>query len=244
MKSRLLNFCLIFLWFVSLCFGYKYEDTMKRTFTINPDGIVNLETLRGNIEISTASGNEVYIRATVMSDSHPELEKVQVKFEADAGSVTATADGNLAESKVDIDYYLRVPEKLTSVRIITHSGEIKAKGEYKDIDLKTGNSDIDFKGNFTKCRLTTANGDIDVHVKGILGGDLSAKSINGSIEVELKPGSRFIIRGGTQTGSIRSDFECRIAKDIIGSKIEGTLHDGAYNIHLNTINGNIGLYSQ
>lgn len=243
MKTMPAIFILMFVC-VSHGFAYKYENTMKREFTVNPDAAVKLETLRGDIEISTYSGSEVKIKAIVMSDEKNELEKVKIKFAAGPDLVTASANGKIMKSKVNIDYYLKIPARLKSVHITTYSGEIKARGAYRDIDLNTTIGEIDFKGSFTGCKLKSANGDIDVYVKGALKGNILAETTNGSIGVELKPGSEFTIDGSTFTGSIRSDFETTITGDTKGSKIKGTFRGGTYNVDLKTINGNIILYSQ
>jgi len=162
MKTRLLIFFFIFFGFVSFGFGYKYESSVKRTFSINPDGIIRLTTLRGNIEISTYSGKEITIKAVIMSDDRSEIDKIKINFETGTDSVIVTSNGKLTKSKVGIDYYLKIPVNLKSLHVTTRSGEIEARGTYRNIDLNTANGEIDFRGEFTVCKLTSANGDIDI----------------------------------------------------------------------------------
>jgi len=81
-------------------------------------------------------------------------------------------------------------------------------------------------------------------MKDTLKGDISAKSTNGSIEITLKSGSNFTIDGSTLTGSIRSEFNTEITRDLMGSEIKGTVENGTYNIHLRTVNGNLNVIRQ
>ena len=241
MRTRLLIFFLMLFCFVSVGFGYKYETSVKRTFPIKPDGIVRLTTLRGNIEISTHSDSDITIKATIMSDDRSEIDKIKINFEAGADSVIVTSNGKLAKSKVDIDYYLKIPVNLKSLHVTTRSGEIEARGTYGNIDLNTTNGEIDFRGGFTGCKLNSANGDIDIYMKDTLKGDISAKSTNGSIEISLKSGSGFTIDGSSITGSIRSEFNTTIGRDLTGFKIKGTVESGTYKIVLRTVNGDLNL---
>jgi DUF4097 and DUF4098 domain-containing protein YvlB len=242
MKIRVFTFILISSWFV--CFIYGAENTIKRSFPLSQQGSVRLETVRGDIDISTHSGNEVKIEAIVSADNSAELEKVKLTFEAEADSVFISTTPDTITAKANIEYYLKVPGRLKSLHMSTRGGEIKSRGTYGHIDFKTANGEIDFRGDFSGCQLASANGDIDVYIKDILSGDISAKSINGSIKIALKPGSGFSVEGSTVTGSIRSEFSTGMTSEPVGSKITGTVNDGAHKLQLRTVNGNIQLLRQ
>ncbi|UCH94675.1 MAG: DUF4097 family beta strand repeat protein [Candidatus Aminicenantes bacterium] len=246
MKTKLLIFIFVVIAYAFFAFGSPDENTIKRSFTINQEGTVRLETLRGDIQVSTHGGNEVKLEAIVSTgdDDRAEFEKVKLEFEADANSVIIYTSPNIISLKADIDYYLKVPEKLKSLRLSTRSGKIKTRGTYRDIDLKTANGEIDFSGEFTGCKLRSANGDIDVYMRDTLKGDVTVESTNGSIKIAFKPGSGFAVEGKTLTGSIRSEFDTTTTSDLEGSKIKGTINDGTYKLNLATVNGNIQLLRQ
>jgi DUF4097 and DUF4098 domain-containing protein YvlB len=242
MKIRVFTFILISSWFVSFIFGA--ENTIKRSFPLSQQGSVRLETVRGDIDISTHSGNEVKIEAIVSADNSAELEKVKLTFEAEADSVFISTTPDSISAKANIEYFLKVPEKLKSLQLSTRGGEIKSRGTYGHIDFKTANGEIDFRGEFSGCQLASANGDIDVYIKDILSGDISTKSTNGSIKITLKFSSGFSVEGSTVTGSIRSEFSTRVTSEPVGPKITGTINNGTYKLDLRTINGNIQLVRQ
>ncbi|MCP5048590.1 MAG: DUF4097 domain-containing protein [bacterium] len=247
MKNRCLTIVLIILivmMSVPMVYGYKYEETTKRTFPISTAGTLRLNTLRGNIEISTHNDAEIEITAIIMSDNSSEIEKVNIKFETGNDSVTVSNDEKTGEIKARVDYRLKVPGGLKFVWLTSQSGEIKSRGKYGNIQFRAPNDEIDFRGSFTRCRLETGNGDIYAYVKGTLSGDLSAKSGNGDITVELKSRSDFKISGNTSTGSIRTDFRITTKTDVNGSRINGAINDGTHQLELDSINGDIVLLKQ
>jgi DUF4097 and DUF4098 domain-containing protein YvlB len=242
MKIRVFIFILITGWLVSFIFGA--ENTIKRSFPLSQQGSVRLETVRGDIDVSTHSGNEVKIEAIISADDSAELEKMKLIFEAKADSVFISTTPDSIPAKANIEYFLKVPGKLKSLQLSTLGGEIKSRGTYGNIDLKTTNGDIDFQGDFTGCQLASANGDIDVYIEDILSGDISAQSTNGSIKVTVKPDSIFTVEGSTVTGSTRSDFSTTLTSEAVGTKITGTIANGPHKLQLSTVNGDIQLLKQ
>jgi len=242
MKTRLFTFILISSWLV--CFTFGAENTIKQSFPLNQAGSVRLETVRGDIDISTHSGNEVKIEAIVSADDSAELDKMKLTFEAKAGSVFISTTPESITAKANIQYFLKVPVKLKSLFLSTLGGEIKSRGTYGDIDFKTTNGEIDFQGELSGCQLASANGDIEVYVKDILSGDIFVKSANGSIKVIVKSDSNFSAEGSTVTGSIRSEFSTGATSEPVSQKITGTINNGTYKLNLDTVNGDIQLLRQ
>jgi DUF4097 and DUF4098 domain-containing protein YvlB len=226
---------------VSFAYGYRHENTIKHVFPINPDGEFRLKTVRGDIYLSTHTGNEVIVKAILTAEEKSGLEKADIKFEADAGAVIVSTGNNMVTSGIEIQYDLKVPGNLKSVYITTFNGKIESRGAYREIDLWAANGDIEFKGGFTGCRLKSGNGDIEVEVRHSLKGDISGESGNGSIRLELGADSDFTIEGGTRTGVIRSDFETTITDAFMGSGIKGTVGKGTHNVKLKVVNGDISV---
>jgi len=242
MKTRVFTFLLISSCLV--CFTFGAENTIKQSFSLSPSGSVRLETIRGDIDISTHSGNEVKIEAIISADDSAELEKMKLIFEAEADSVFISTTPDSITAKANIEYFLKVPGKLKSLYLSTRGGEIKSRGTYGAIDFKTANGDIDFQGEFSGCQMTSTNGDIEVYVKDTLSGDIFVKSVNGSIKVTVKPGSNFSVEGSTVTGSTRSEFSTGETSEPVSQKITGTINNDTYKLNLNTVNGDIQLLKQ
>lgn len=242
MKTRVFTFLFISSWLV--CFTFGAENTIKQSFPLSQSGSVRLDTLRGDINISTHSGNEVKIEAIISADDSAELEKMKLIFEAEADSVFISTTPDSITAKANIEYFVKVPGKLKSLFLSTLGGKIKSRGTYGNIDFKTANGDIDFQGEFSGCQLASTNGDIEVYVKEVLSGDIFVKSTNGSIKVTVKPDSNFSVAGSTVTGSIRSEFPTEVSSEPFNPKITGAINNGTYKLNLDTVNGDIQLLRQ
>ena len=225
---------------VSFVFGSQ-EKNIKRSFPIEPGGTLILKTFRGDIEISTYSGNEVNMEAIIYAEERTEADKMTIETEAGRNSVIISTPPTASSIQADIDYYLKVPGNLDTLQLSTLNGEIKLKGTYNRLDLTTLNGDIDVSGEFIGGSIISTNGDIEISLKGALSGDISVRSTNGSIEMTVKPGSDFTVEAGTVSGSIRSEFDTTITASLAGSQLKGTIDKGTYKVSITTVTGDIRL---
>lgn len=246
--KKVLIYVLIYIMALTLAgnyaLAYRHENTIKRTFSLNPEGTVRVKTIRGDIEVSTHTGNEVKLEAIVFGENSADVDKMKIEFETTADSVTIYTPADMNTVNVDIDYFLKIPANLDTVQLSTLSGEIKIKGAYKHLISTSYNGDIDVEGGFSLCELNSTNGEIEVWLEQNLSGDISAKSTNGSLKIKMGEESNFSVTGHTVTGDIRSEFNTGITGDLSGAQIKGTIKDGTYKIDLKTVNGDIQLLKQ
>lgn len=224
--------------------AYRHENAIKRTFTLNSGGTVRVKTIRGDINVSTHSGNEVKLEAIVFGENNADVDKMKIEFETAADSITIYTPADMNTVNVDIDYILKIPANVNTVQLSTLSGEIKVKGTYKHLISTSYNGDIDVEGGFSLCELNSANGEIQVWQDQSLSGDITTKSTNGSIKIKIGEESNFTVTGHTVTGDIHSEFNTGITGDMSGTQIKGTIKDGTYKINLETVNGDIQLLKQ
>lgn len=244
MKPRMWIFLIVILILTFNHYGYGYEETRNWQFTIQPRGMFSFNTMRGNIEVSTSSGNQVKIKIIAMAQHRFELEKELFTIESKNESVKMTSSRAFQDAQVDFDIFITVPEHLHSVEIITLNGEITARGTYPGTLFKTVTGDIDFKGNFTSGLFYSINGDINLFVKGVLSGPITADSTNGSIQVEINADSDFTVEGKTNTGSIHHEFQFTLEETLTGSTIKGQVNTGNHRVSLLSINGDIDILRQ
>jgi DUF4097 and DUF4098 domain-containing protein YvlB len=82
-----------------------------------------------------------------------------------------------------------------------------------------------------------------VHVLDRVRGTLSAKTVNGSIDVSLPPGSGVTFEARTLTGGINAaGITVNRPRYGPGARASGTVGDGALHIDAKTINGSITLH--
>lgn len=242
MIKRLIVLCIltmILLAAVPAILGSQYEDNIKKSFPIDTTGQFFLDTPRGNIKLSTHSKNQVDIYVTISSEVSGETSKADIQFNSSGSSVKVTAGKQLLDASVNIEYTVEVPENLKEAELITRLGEIKSRGKFGQLILKTTTGEIDFKGNAAKALLQSANGDIEIDFRGAMKGDWTVKNVNGSIQTEIRSSSQFSISGYSATGTIHSDFKSVTKIGPNGSQITGKINDGTYLLRLETINGDI-----
>lgn len=241
MKRRFFVFFILLYAFISSAYGYRYENTIERSFPIIPDGTFKLSTVRGDVSVSTYEGNEIKIEVIFGAGNKEELQNAVLKFAVKSYSVIVTGSPQLDRSSLSVQYHLKIPEGLKSSSILTRMGTIKARGHYGDIRFQTAGAEITFRGSFKDSRFDSLNGDIDITVRGTLDGSLKAETANGSIWLSLLDDSSFDIEAATRTGIIRSDFALKTQKNFMGIKMTGTNGDGTYQIKLQAANGDITL---
>lgn len=249
MIKRLIVLCIIMIIMIIMpmapvLYGSQYEDNIKRSYPLDPSGSFVLDTPRGNIKLSTHRKKQVDIYVAISSDMGGEAGKVKISFGSKGGIVKVSAGKQLLNANVNLEYTVKVPENLKDTQLITRLGEIKARGKFAGLTLKTTTGEIDFRGNAGKALLQSANGDIEFDIRGAMKGDWTAKNINGGIKAEIRSASHFSISGYSATGSIRSEFKSVTKIGPNGSQITGKINDGTHLLRLETINGDIKILRQ
>jgi DUF4097 and DUF4098 domain-containing protein YvlB len=248
MKTRLLllisMLILMLVILVSNCTnggGSSYKKIMEKKTVIDPDGQINIVCAHGNIDISTHKGKEILLTALVKSDSKIDPDDIVINLESNNKSFNILPGTKPPKPGISTDYILEVPEGLPAVHLTARSGDIRAKGVYKQFEMKTVNGRIIFQGEFTGSVFTSANGNMDVRVTDTLKGDMTARSTNGSVTLALYPDSGFRVNAQTVGGTVQNDFEIPVKKDRRGLLLSGTVNNGEYKIDINTVNGSIKL---
>ena len=220
-------------------YGSQYEDNIKKSFPLDANGTLLLDTVRGNINLSTHSKNQVDVYVSTASDIKGEIQKAEILFRSTGSVVKVTADEQLLKANVSVEYFVEVPENLNEIQLITRLGEITSHGNYGKLRLHTNTGKIDFKGNATQGFMQSANGNISASIRGELKGNLTIKNVNGDIRVKIRSASDFTINGKSTTGTIRSDFKSVTKSDPKGSHITGKINNATHLLKLETINGDI-----
>jgi hypothetical protein len=229
---------------VPLLYAERFENTIKKTYPLDPGGTFHLDTLSGKIDVATHGADKVEIKIYIMSDIEAELKKVPINLRVTQDAVKVSTGKQLLGAKVNVEYTITLPHHLKETVLISRLGDLKARGKYRNLSLKTTTGEIDFKGSFEKGYLESANGEIDAYVRGALDGNLTIKNINGDINVELRSSSDFTITGKSSTGSIRSEFKSITRISANGATITGSSNLGTHQLKLESINGDIKILKQ
>lgn len=238
-KKILLAIVILFFAFFSFVHGYKYEETINKSFKISADGSFSLKNINGEVKVLTYDGDEIKVRAEKGSNDKTYFEELKIVFEKSGNKLKIYTERKRKNCRVTIDYLVKIPERFGSTIISVVNGKIVADGNLKDIKLKTVNGKIVYSGNFKKGEISSVNGSVHVFTEDKVSGDISVTTVNGSVSIELNKDSDIEVKAGTVNGSIKSDFNLKKTKGFIGSKATGSVNKGDYYIKLKTVNGSI-----
>jgi DUF4097 and DUF4098 domain-containing protein YvlB len=72
-------------------------------------------------------------------------------------------------------------------------------------------------------------------------GQLDARTVNGSVTVEMPAPTDLEVEAATLNGSISSDFPLTLQGKMSPQKLRGTIGKGGRQLHLETVNGDVSL---
>jgi hypothetical protein len=161
------------------------------------------------------------------------------KCEADRG---ISGDGDLKDVHVEVDFTIQVPEgvKLDANDV---NGGIDALDLAGDIEAKTVNGAI-HATTTGLVEATTVNGSINAAMgKGTWDRLLRFEAVNGSIKLRLPHEVNADLSAQSVNGTLESDFPVYVEGKMLGrsSKIGGKLGKGGGELHIETVNGSITL---
>lgn len=191
--------------------------------TIEVSGVsadIEVDGILGEQSLGTVSGD---IESNNVAD---DLEAESVSGDID---ITGTGtDANTETATVSGD-----------VTVTNASGSVEAESVSGDVEI-TG-------GVFDDAHFESVNGDILFHAELTRRGDLSAETVNGSVDIEFTKSvsARFDIE--TFNGSIKNCFGPkpeRTSRYSPGLELSFTMGDGQASVEIETLNGNVHICDQ
>jgi len=171
------------------------EDTINKSFTVGPGGILLLDTDRGSIQVKGQEGNRVdieIIREAKTSDSTKAKEifdYLQFDFKQNGNDVTVhgtkTTNSSKNLNKLNIKFIISVPQSY-NVDLGTSGGSISVDDLEGSVDIRTSGGSLgldNIKGPMTG---ETSGGSITV---GEIQGKVKVNTSGGSIHIENAHGT-------------------------------------------------------
>ncbi len=232
-------------------------NTFQWTGKLAPGQLIEIKGVNGRIRADATEGRDVEVFAEKSSRrSDPSEVRIQVVDNGNGTTICAvypSKDGrpnecrpgesghmNTRNNDVKVEFTVRVPQ---GVRFTgrTVNGGIQADRLGADVEARTVNG---------KIVLSTSAAAIAETVNGSIHATLGApawtgarkfETVNGSIEVELPPGSTTEWTGSTVNGRIQTDFPVTVRGHLGYRTIRGTLGSsgGGRELKMNTVNGSI-----
>ncbi len=240
----------------SVPFGREmFEDRFEKEIPVAPDVTVQIRDLSGDVTVDTHESDAVKVEAVkrVWAETAREAEdrsadyKVVVEQEGNEVRIGAQlvddAPGWLP-ARCTVDYKVLVPAGAI-LRVDLTNGDVTVKGVRGGVELRSTNGDIVTKGLSGSVVATSINGDVEI--RSAEPGDLSLKTVNGDIrldllalgdgehsvgatrgeiEASLATGMSVEFTASTMHGEIDLDLPCTVARRS-STRLEGRLGDAA-----------------
>lgn len=240
MKSYKLTFILSL---VALFFAYNvsYARTsfdnqdpyLTKTFTINGEGKLHVETSGGSIDVSGKNGNQVTVEMYVKKngswsdwfgsddDLKDALEEYNIDINQQGSQVNAIAKRkgkSWGSNKLSISFKVTVPKNM-STELNTSGGSISLANVTGEQKVNTSGGSLNFDKITGNTLARTSGGSINVNsFEGILdaktsGGSIRLSNSTGELNVQTSGGSIVMdgingsVEATTSGGSIKADIE-------------------------------------
>ncbi len=231
------------------CF-YQYRAKASRTDTIGyslkNDGLVDLTTFNGRIEVRKYEKPGVWLERTTTCRSRTEEEALEGLDLIDPDVVTSedklsvkVTNPRSRRHQFQVDFIALVPEQAGLV-LNTSNGQIQVEGIQGNLSAHTSNGAVTARDSGKeKVNIRTSNGKI---LAERLSGDLDIHTSNGRVEILGCPGE---IKVRTSNGSVAIDLEGEsVSRDIVAETSNGGVRcrlPGSYSGEVNarTSNGSV-----
>lgn len=236
---KLLFTYLVFFFFTNsqTTFAQKSREEEK-TFTLDKDGYVSIETYKGTINVETWDKAEVYIHVKIEADTdgwsstdpEEQLENIKIKYDASKSSVRIESKYDKShnfwgsENLALVHYKIKIP-KTAKLEIDDYKSDTDIKNLQADIKMETYKGRVDISGLSGGVDLETYKGDARIDFTE-LKNSCRLETFKGSMELKLPSNSKFDLDIDTDR---KGDFDCdfdyssngRNREDIIRGSVNG-----------------------
>lgn len=201
--------------------GRYYVTEIKRNFTVQPAGTLEMSGIQGDIDITVWPKNEVQIIERMRMDVYTEEEAKRAVEETKA-SYRQSGDrvivGGMERSRnwINSDFQISLPATF-NIDVSTNGGDISARQIKGTTRLRTSGGDVTLLETGGNVRAATSGGNITVRDAE---GDIDIKTSGGDLELERIKG---LLTGTTSGGNI-------------------TLRGASKDVRLRTSGGDVEIY--
>jgi len=246
--------------------GFNFEDfdldhrewieSFRWAGVVPDQHTVWIRNLNGPVSIEAAEGDSVVVTADKSwhrSDPHvvdimaiPQDGSVTVCAVWEGEQASCEARGHYAMNKVRhndvaVRFTVQVPAGV-QVDVSTVNGRLEADGVRGPLKLMTINGSIDATTAMGGIDATTVNGGIDATIEDLgPDGDVTLKTVNGSISLALPAGLNADLDAQTVAGRVNTDFPVQVAGRISSRHVQAKIGTGGRRVELRTVNGSIDL---
>ena len=193
-------------------------ETVDKTLSMQPGGMLRLKTFSGRVRITGGSGDQVVIHA-VRRGRQDRLDDIKLEITQRGNTVEVDANHRLVERRndnvVETDFDIQVPAR-TRLDIKTFSAPVTVIGVSESQKIDGFSSEIRIEatqwGDGNSLDINTFSGDVNLRLPDNARGDIDFNSFSGRFEsdlpVTLSNSSRRNFRGALNGGG-SGDFRLK-----------------------------------
>jgi putative adhesin len=244
------SFCALFL----LALGAQASDhsgsvteEFHQTYSITPDGRVELDNINGGVHVSVWDRNEVKVDAVKFADTKEKLD--EMKIEVDSGKDYLSLRTKYPEHRWGnnnpggVEYTLTVPRTIRLDEIKLINGSLDVTGVKGEVRASCINGRLEAHDLAGRAELSTINGKLDARFAQLPGQSIDLNSVNGSVDLTIPSDSNAVIEASTVSGGIHNDFGLHVNNHrFVGHDLQGELGKGGTRIKLSNVNGRVEIH--
>lgn len=226
----------------------QFRREFHQTYNLNPTGEVSLENINGNVQITGWDRNEVKVDAVISAASQDTLDHIKVSVNSSPGAIEIKTDfphGSFNHhGNWRVNYVLMAPRRAAIDKLDLVNGSIELSDMLGDVRASSVNGSIHARDLSGAVHLSAVNGPVEASfANGELSSPVSASSVNGPITIILPSGVHADVSASTVNGSIDNNFGIQVTGRLVGHSLHGTIGNGGVEIRLSSVNGPIHIRS-
>lgn len=225
----------------------ELREEFHQTYPLKAQGKVSLDNLNGNVRVVTWDREEIKVDAVKRAKKQEYLDLVKIEVDAKADRIRIKSKHTEPKSRKDrnnsasVDYVLTVPRQCRLDKISTVNGGVEIENVNGDVEAESVNGPVTATGLAGEVELSTVNGQLKAGLVE-LKKPVSLKSVNGSVTLAVPANANANVSADTVNGSIENDFSLTSKKHFpVGRSLDGKLGEGGSKIKMSTVNGGIHL---
>jgi DUF4097 and DUF4098 domain-containing protein YvlB len=184
-------------------------DRETKTFTLGPNGSLELKNVSGDVSVTSGAGREVRVEITRRSrgrtdqDARLGLQRVTVAGEQQGDRATVSVEYPRGERRntfsVDVTMIVTAPAG-TRINASTVSGDVHVRGMRSDVMAKSVSGNVEVAGAANNAEARSISG--NVSISDVNGDAVTLGTVSGDVIVDRVTVKR--IEGETTSGVVRA----------------------------------------
>jgi Putative adhesin len=226
-------------------------EELHQTYSIAPDGHIELSNINGDVHISSWDQNTVKLDAVKYADTKEQLDAASIDIDVGRDYISIrteypehdhTFNWGWRNNPASVEYTLKVPQTIRLDQINLVNGALDITGTSPEVRASCVNGRLEAKNLSGEAKLSTVNGRLEASFDQLASHSIELNSVNGGLELTIPSDSNARVEASTVSGGIDNDFGLHVSHHFVGHNVDGELGNGGARIHLADVNGRISIH--